>query len=124
MKTTLKSAILLSLLVPSFAIAGEARNDAPAMPGVMTTAGHKFANQCSDQAFARADDQDRLARKCVRLLAWWREQADLRVQRHANPRLMAVETASADRGANLAFDTVAAFRNAPLLSSVGASASR
>jgi hypothetical protein len=83
------------------------------MPGVMSTAGYKFANQCSDQAFARTDDQDRMARKCIRLLAWWREQAALRVQRHAHPRLFAVEAVSADRGANLAFDTIAAFRNAP-----------
>lgn len=124
MKTTLKSAILLSLLVPSFAMAGEARNDAPAMPGVMTTAGHKFANQCSDQAFARAEDQDRLARKCVRLLAWWREQADLRVRQHANPRLVAIGTTRTGRDADLPFDTVAAFRNAPLLFSVGASTGR
>lgn len=124
MKTTLKSAILLSLLVPSLTMAGEAKTDAPVVPGVMTAAGYKFANQCSDEAFARTDDHDRLARKCVRLLAWWREQADLRVRQHANPRLVAVEAASADRGADLAFDTVAAFRNAPLLFSVGASTSR
>lgn len=124
MKITLKSAILLSLLVPSFAMAGEAGSDLSAMPGVMTAAGYKFADQCSDEAFAGAGDRDRLVRKCVRLLAWWREQADLRVQRHANPRLVAVGTASADRGADLAFDTVAAFRNAPLLSSVGASTGR
>ena len=121
MKTTLKSATLLCLLVPSFAMAGEARSDAPALPGVMTSAGHKFVNQCSDQAFARADNQDRLARKCTRLLAWWHEQADLRVQRHANPRLVAVGTASTDRDAGLPFDTVAALRSAPLLSSVGGS---
>jgi hypothetical protein len=120
MKTMLNSAILLSLLVPSFAMAGEARNDAPAMPGVMTTAGYKFANQCNDLAFARTDDQDRLARTMyppVGMVARASRSA-------ANPHLVAVEAASADRGANLAFDTVAAFRNAPLLSSVGASASR
>lgn len=48
MKTILKSAILLSLLVSSFAMAEAARNDAPAVPAVMATAGYKFANQCSD----------------------------------------------------------------------------
>jgi len=124
MKTMLKSAILLSLLAPSFAMAGEARSDSPVMPSVMTAAGYKFADRCSDEAFARASDQDRLARKCVRLLAWWREQADLRVRQHANPRLVAVEAASADRGADLAFDTVAAFRNTPLLFSIGAGTNR
>lgn len=45
MKALFKSAIQLSLLAPSLAMAVESRTDLPAMPSVMTAVGYQFANQ-------------------------------------------------------------------------------
>ncbi|RZA37218.1 MAG: hypothetical protein EOP92_01380 [Lysobacteraceae bacterium] len=107
--------VLLALLVsPCIAMAND--DAAPAssvsLPGVMTTAGHKFANYCNDDAFELAADQGALAKKCAKLLARWQAEATMRIERSHNPRLVAVLT-PVDSGAKLPFDTVAALRGDP-----------
>lgn len=89
------------------------------VPGTMTEAGHKFARECSDTAFALHQDGKALAQRCERLLARWQQQADRRVAHRANPRVEAVYTAAPTDNANQPYDTVAFFRQAPLIQSYG-----
>lgn len=89
------------------------------VPGTMTEAGQKFARQCSDTAFADHRDPEALALRCERLLARWQRQANQRIAHRANPRVEAVYTAAPAEQANLPYDTVAFFRQAPLFQSYG-----
>jgi hypothetical protein len=68
---------LAAMLVPVLATATEP-SESPTLvvPGVMTTAGEKFASQCSDDSFAKATSPKRLADQCQVLLArWWEESS-------------------------------------------------
>lgn len=109
----MKIATLALLLAPAMAMAADGtRPTALVVPGVMTTAGHKFASQCNDDAFSLSTNEGKLADKCQKLLAHWNAEADMRQQLRDNPRLIAVAKA-ADTSANLPFDTVAALRDDP-----------
>lgn len=116
----LKLAALALSILPAVAMAQE--NSSPrslAVPGLMTTSGHRFAEHCTDQAFARADDDVALAQRCQKLLARWRGEADLVRARRENPRIHAIARIARTSEAGLPFDTVAAMRNMPLQNSYG-----
>lgn len=118
MKVISMSAVLSAALLSATAWA---QPDAQALvvPGTMTDAGHQFVGRCSDSAFARHQDPAALAKHCDRLLARWKQQADKRVARRANPRVESVLTVASTEQANLPYDTTASFRQAPLLYSYG-----
>ncbi|MEO6102506.1 MAG: hypothetical protein ABIP44_02575 [Pseudoxanthomonas sp.] len=108
-----KIVVVALLLTPAVAIAAEPSQQASlVVPGVMTTAGGKFAKQCNDEAFSSSTNQRVLGEKCQKLLARWRAEAQLRRERRDNPRLIAVAKA-VDTDANLPFDTVASLRGDP-----------
>lgn len=74
-----KLAILALLLSPALAVAEEPAASSPlVVPGIMTPAGEKFANLCSDSAFAEAEDPVARHNRCERLLANWRFEATRR----------------------------------------------
>ena len=72
----LKAVALTLLLTPALAAAAQA--PAPSslvVPGIMTPAGQKFADLCSDRAFAGAADPAARGNRCARLLSQWRFEA-------------------------------------------------
>lgn len=116
----LKLATLALAMLPAMAMAQEkAAPQSLVVPGVMTTSGHRFAEHCTDAAFAQAADDAALAQRCQKLLAHWRGEADLVIARRANPRIRSVATMSRTSEPGLPFDTVAAMRNMPLQNSYG-----
>lgn len=118
MKLISLSAVLSTALLSATALA-QPNVQTLTVPGTMTEAGHKFARQCSDAAFANHQDPEALAQRCDRLLARWQQQADRRVAHRANPRIEAVYVAAPTEQANLPYDTVALLRQAPLFQSYG-----
>lgn len=112
----LKLALLALSLAPALA-QSVAASEPLVVPGIMTASGQRFASTCTDAAFAQAADAGKLARRCQTLLARWRGEAELALVRRDNPRVRAVATLAADTDANLPFDTVAAVRALPLLTS-------
>lgn len=81
--------LLSAVLAP---LSGLAQNPSPtvSVPGIVTTAGEKFASRCDDDAFRQAEDIERLARKCQRLLARWHFEASQRQARRGNSRVDSV----------------------------------
>lgn len=83
--------LLLSLaLSPLAALAQTPTAPSLAVPGVVTTAGEKFAARCDDDAFRKTIDADKLARKCQRLLERWHSEAARQQVRRANSRVDSV----------------------------------
>ena len=117
MKTAKVLLLACSLSVaPFMAMAqGPAQPTELKVPGVMTTAGKWFVEKCSDDALAAVANTDRRMRRCTKLLARWHHEAELREAQRENPRLLDYSNVAASGDANLPFDTVAQFRNMPLV---------
>ncbi|HEY0859970.1 MAG TPA: hypothetical protein VGE19_03535 [Pseudoxanthomonas sp.] len=118
MKLISLSAALFSAALFCVPVRAQTQAQTLTVPGTMTQAGHTFARQCSDAAFANHPDPAALAQRCERLLARWQQQANRRIAHRANPRVEAVYAATADQ-ANLPYDTTAFYRQAPLVHSYG-----
>ena len=102
----LKVAGLALMLTPAVGMAAEDASPASlVVPGIVTSAGVKFADRCNDAAFSRSADQAKLAEKCQQLLARWHAEANMRRELRNNPRLVSVVNAE-DANANLPFHGV------------------
>lgn len=114
MRSFFNSLIAVAVLSPALAMAsGQPSSDVLLVPGVMTSAGERFASQCSDKAFAGTENKDKRAKRCEKLLARWHAEAAQRIARRANPRIEKVALVSQVDGINLPFDTVAMLRSDP-----------
>lgn len=83
--------LLFSLaLSPLAALAQTPTAPSLTVPGVVTTAGEKFATRCDDDAFRKTIDADKLARKCQHLFARWHSEAARYQARRANSRVDSV----------------------------------
>jgi hypothetical protein len=71
-----KPVFLILLWSPALAAAAATTATSPlVVPGLMTPTGRKFADKCSDAAFADAADPAARTRRCERLLLQWRLEA-------------------------------------------------
>lgn len=116
MKVQVKWLAIASLMVPFAAIAAAPVQST--FPDIVTASGVEFVARCDDSAFAKTNDTEGLAKKCDRLLAQWKMEADLRHSAHRNgPRAQVVARLAPEAERGLPFDTVAMLREMPLQAS-------